>query len=183
MKKILTAIILSAFLIVSNNFCNAAMSRNEMYIGGLTFGSSTVQFLKMYGNPTVTEGGVEHLFSCKYGDSVEISYNAEINKIFKITVTDNNGWKTPKGLAVGMTIDKALELYGDADFIKNGDEKTVYAYFHLRGNEKDFGFIIVVDNATEKILKLEISGNNSMALFEDFFEPSVDYELGLEIKD
>lgn len=177
MKKFLTAIILSAFLLVGNNFCNAAMPRNEMYIGGLTFGSSTVQFLKMYGSPTVTEGGIEHLFSCKYGESVEISYNAEINKIFKITVTDNNGWKTPKGLAVGMTIDKALELYGDADFVKNGDEKTVYAYFHLRGNEKDFGFIIVVDNATEKILKLEISGNNSMALFEDFFEPSVDYEL------
>lgn len=180
MLKILTAIILSAFLLIGNNFCSAAMPQNEMYLGGLTFGSSTAKFLRMYGNPTKTEGGVEHLFSCYYGDTVQINYAADINKIFSITITDNNGWHTPRGLAVGMTIDKAVEFYGNADFEKYGAEKAAYVYFHSRGNRHDFGFVIIFDNATEKILKLEITGDNSMATFDDFLEGKINYELGIE---
>jgi len=180
MKKILTAIILSAFLLLGNSFCNAAMPRNEMYLGGLTFGSSTAQMFRMYGNPTKTEGGVEFLYDCTYGKSVKISYAADINKIFKITVLDNNGWTTPAGLAVGMTIDKAVELYGNADFEKFANGKAVYAYFHNNGKENDFGFIIFVDNETDKILAMEITGNNSMATFDDFFEGKVNYLLGIE---
>lgn len=180
MKKILTAIILSAFLLVSNNFCSAEMPRSEMYLGGLTFGSSTPRMLKMYGSPDKTEGGIEYLYDCTYGKSVEISYNSYTNKIFKIVVSENNGWKTPAGLAVGMTIDKAVELYGNADFEKYGNEKIVYAYFHKAGKENDFGFIIFVDNETDKILAMEITGNNTMATFDDFFESHVDRLLGIE---
>ena len=179
MKKILTAIIVSAFLLLGNNFCNAAMSRNEMYLGGLTYGSTTAQMLRMYRAPNKTEGGIEHMYDCYYGDGVRIGYNAYSNKIFEIIVSENNGWNTPRGIAVGMTFDKAVELYGDADFAKFGDEKIVYAYFHKAGKENDFGFIILVDNATEKILKLEISGDNSMVTFDDFFEGKINYELGI----
>ncbi len=180
MKKILTAIILSAFLLLGNNFCNAAMPRNEMYLGGLSYGSSTAQFLRMYGKPARTEGGVEHMYTCYYGNSAQIGYAADINKIFSITITDNNGWNTPRGLAVGMTIDKAVELYGNPDFEKYGAEKAAYVYFHSRGNSHDFGFIIIFDNATAKILKLEISGDNSMVTFDDFLEGKINYELGIE---
>ena len=174
MKKILTAVILSAFLIVSNNFCNAQMPRKEMYLGGLTFGTSTAQMLKMYSAPNKTEGGIEHLYTCYYGNGVKLSYNAYANKIFEIVVSENNGWNTPRGLAVGMTFDKAVELYGDADFAKFGDEKIVYAYFPTSGDKHDFAFLVVVDSATEKILQMEITGNNTMALFDDFFESHVD---------
>ena len=174
LKKFLTMVILSAFLFAGNSFCSASMPRNEMFLGGLTFGSPTAQILRMYGAPDKTEGGIEHLYSCRYGDSVKLSYNAHINKIFEVIVTENNGWTTPAGLSVGMTFDKAVELYGDADFAKFGNDKTVYIYFHSNGNVKDFGFMIVVDNATEKILRMEITGNNTMALFEDFFENRID---------
>lgn len=180
MNKFLTAIILSAFLLVGNSFCSASMPRNEMYLGGLTFGSSTVQFLKMYGKPTKTEGGIEHMYDCHYGDSVSIGYNAYTNKIFEIIVTENNGWNTPKGLAVGMTIDKALELYGESDFVQSGADKTVYAYFHSNGKENDFCFIILADDATGKILKMEITGSNPMVTLEDFFQSHVDRMLGIE---
>ena len=78
-----------------------------------------------------------------------------------------------------MTIDKAVEFYGNPDFEKYGAEKAAYVYFHSRGNRKDFGFIIIFDNATEKILKLEISGDNSMVTFDDFFEGKINYELGI----
>lgn len=178
--KTFIAIILSVFVILGNNFCSAAMSQKEMYLGGVTFGSSTPQLFRMYGFPNKTEGGVEQLYTCYYGDGVEISYNAYNNKIFQIIVTENNGWKTPKGLAVGMTIDKAIELYGNADFEKYGEDKAVYAYFHSTGKANDFGLVILVDNATDKILRLEITGNNPMVTFEDFFEPSVNYWLGIE---
>ena len=178
LKKILTAIILSAFLFVGNSFCSAEMPRKEMYLGGLTFGSPTAQMLRMYGNPRNTEGGIEYLYNCYYGKSVLIGYNAYANKIFKIVVKDNNGWNTPKGLAVGMTIDKALEMYGDADFLQNGDEKTVYAYFHKSGKQNDFGLIILVDNATEKILQMNLCGGNTMATFEEIFPDLVQNLIG-----
>ena len=178
--KTFIAIILSAFVILGNNFCSAAMARNEMYLGGLTFGSSTHQLFRMYGFPTKTEGGIEQLYDCQYGDSVKIGYNAYDNKIFKITVKENNGWTTPAGLAVGMTIDKAIELYGNADFEKYGADKAIYAYFHSNGKENDFGLVIMVDIYTDKILRLEITGGNPMVTFEDFFEPTVNYILGIE---
>ena len=182
MKKILTSIILSVFLIVGNNFCSAEMPRNEMYLGGLTFGSSTAQMLRMYGAPNKTEGGVEYMYDGYYGDGVRISYDAYINKIFQITVTENNGWKTPKGLAVGMTVSQAIELYGNADFEKYGAEKAAYAYFHSNGKSHDFGLIILADIQTDKILSLEITGNNSMVNFDDFFENRINYFLGIEIE-
>ena len=178
--KTFMAVILSAFVIFGNNFCSAEMARNEMYLGGLTFGSSTAQMLRMYKAPDKTEGGVEQLYDCNYGNSVKISYNAYNNKIFKITVLADNGWKTPKGLAVGMPISQAIEFYGNADFEKYGAEKAVYAYFHSNGKENDFGFVILVDNYTDKILAMEITGNNPMVLFDDFFENKINYMLGIE---
>lgn len=180
MKKIFTAIILSAFLIVGNNFCSAAMPRNEMYLGGLTYGSSTAQMLRMYKSPNKTEGGIEYMYDCTYGKSVKISYDAYNNKIFKITVLDNNGWKTPKGLAVGMSVSQAIELYGNADFEKYGAEKAAYVYFHNNGKQNDFGFVILADIYTDKILAMEITGDNTMATFDDFFEGKINYMLGIE---
>ena len=180
MKKIFTAIILSAFLIVGNNFCSAAMPQNEMYLGGLTYGTSTAKFIRMYGSPSRTEGGVEYMYTCYYGESVSINYDAYKNAIFSIKVTDNNGWHTPKGLAVGMPISKAIELYGNADFEKYGADKAAYVYFHNNGKCNNYGLIILVDSYTDKILSLEITGDNSMVNFEDFFEPTINYQLGIE---
>ena len=183
MNKFLITIILIAFLIVSNNFCNAAMSRNEMFLGGLTFGSSSDEMLEIYGLPDTNERGVEFLSTCTYGSGVNIGYRADVKKIFKIVVKENNGWKTPAGLAVGMKIDKAFKMYGRPDFEKFGENKIACAYFHYNENLRDFGFIIFADRSTGKILEMRLEGDNSMALFDDFFEPSVDYELGIENKD
>lgn len=180
MKKILTAIILSAFLIVGNNFCSAQIPRNEMYLGGLTYGTTTAKMLRMYGAPNKTEGGIEHMYDCYYGDGVRIGYNSYTNKLFEIVVTENNGWHTPKGLAVGMTVSQAIELYGNADFEKYGAEKAVYAYFHKNGNANDFGLIILADIQTDKILTLEITGNNSMVTFDDFFENRINRMIDIE---
>ncbi len=186
LKKILTAIILSAFVLFGNNFCSASMPRNEMFLGGLTFGSTSDYMIEIYGLPDTNERGVEYLSTCKYGSGVEIGYLSDQHKIFTIIVRENNGWTTPAGLSVGMTFDKAVELYGDADFEKVGDEKTAYAYFYYRYNkeiqnyEREAGFIILVDNATGKILEMRIETDNPMVGFEDFFEPSVNYLLGIE---
>lgn len=172
LKKFLLVIVLMLFS--TNNFCNAEMPRKEMYLGGLTFGSSTVQMLRMYGNPSKTEGGIEHLYTCHYGDTVTIGYNSYANKLFEIVVTENNGWHTPKGLSVGMTLDKMLELYGESDFVQSGADKSVYAYFHSNGKENDYGLIILVDDATSKILRMELFGGNTMAMFEDIFPNRVE---------
>ncbi|MBQ7704534.1 MAG: hypothetical protein IJT73_03775 [Selenomonadaceae bacterium] len=186
MKKFFIAIILSAFAIFGNNFCSASMPRSEMYLGGLTFGSSSDYMVELYGLPDTNERGVEYLSTCKYGSGVEIGYLADQHKIFSIIVRENNGWTTPAGLAVGMNREKIFDLYGRADFEKVGTEKTAYAYFYysynnrLENYERESGFIIFVDNATGKILEMRLETNNSMAAFEDFFEPSVNYFLGIE---
>lgn len=180
MNKIFIAVILSAFAIFGNNFCSAAMAKNEMYLGGITFGTSTAQMLKMYGAPTRTEGGVEQLYACRYGRGVEISYNAYINKIFQVAVTENNGWHTPAGLAVGADFNKIFELYGAEDFSQSYSGKTVYAYFHSNGKRNDFAFVALVDDDNGKILRLEITGENPMVNLEDFFQSYVERLLGIE---
>lgn len=178
--KTFIAIILSAFVIFGNNFCSAAMPQKEMFLGGVTFGSSTHKLFRMYGFPSKTEGGVEQLYTCYYGNGVEISYNAYNNKVFEIVVTENNGWKTPAGLAVGMDFNKMFEINGEADFSQSYGDNTVYAYFHSNGKVNDFAFIALVDDMTGKILRLEITGNNSMVTLEDFFQSHVKRILGIE---
>ena len=85
-----------------------------------------------------------------------------------------------------MTIDKALEMYGAPPFSKSGKDLTAYAYFTYRfigdssDYEKDYGFIILFDNATRKIVEMRVEGDNPMVGFEDYFEPSINYLLGIE---
>ena len=193
--KTFIAIILSAFAILGNNFCSAErgrydldrieMNRYEMFLGGLTFGSSIDTAFKMYGKPTANEQGAEFLSICNYGSGVEIAYLADTRNIFTIIVRENNGWTTPAGLAVGTNREKIFELYGQPEFTKVGKDKTAYAYFYYRYGsqntyEREAGFIILVDNATGKILEMRVETDNSMVGFEDYFEPSINYLLGIE---
>ena len=77
-----------------------------------------------------------------------------------------------------MKVAKMLELYGNADFKKFGADRSIYAYFHSNGKRNDFGLLVLVDNDTDKILRLEITGDNTMVEFDDFFENTVDYWIG-----
>ena len=166
LKKIFIAAVI--FLVAGQfGICNAAMPRNQMFLGGFTFGSRYSEMIKMYGEPIQVSDHVEDNYTCRYGDSVAIGYNKFSNKIQSITVTANNGWTTPEGLAVGMNISRATELYGAPEYKRIGKIKTAYCYFH--GN-REFGFIIVFDNKSEKILALSVHGGNTMVSFAESYK-------------
>lgn len=167
MGKFFVAAIMSVLVVVGQiSFCSA-MSYGEMYLGGFTVGSPYSEMKRTYGEPVQDEGHAEDNHSCHYGNSVHIGYSNLRNVIQSITVTANNGWKTPSGLAVGDNISKALDICGNADYTKSGAYKTVYCYVHRNGNKPDYGFFILFNKKSGKILELSLIGGNSMMSFDE----------------
>ena len=161
--KFFMAFIFVIMLATQINFCQA-MPYSEMYLGGLTVGSTVDEMKRIYGEPTSHKVGIEHLGSYAYGNNVGIGYfYFQKARITDITVSANNGWKTPSGLAVGDNISKALDLYGNPDYTQSGNFKTAYCYFHKSYNQqmesKDFGFIILFNKDSGKILELGLWGD------------------------
>jgi hypothetical protein len=48
-----------------------------------------------------------------YGDTVKIIPTADGEYVKSILVEGNNGWATPAGITVGMSIDEVTKIYGD----------------------------------------------------------------------
>lgn len=175
MKKFFIAVVicLIAFIAVIFslfpylNICNAKMPRDEMYLGGLTNGSSIAEMKKIYGTPTNEENS-----SCSYGDDVLIYYNTQEEKLQSIVVKSNNGWETPSGFCVGGNIRTVLNAYGSPDYSKSGDSKKAYLYFHCgkKKFEPDFGLVILVDESNGKILEIGIYGDTTEENFSDYYE-------------
>lgn len=168
LKKIFIAA-LSVFALVAGqfNFCNAAMSQSQMFLGGITVGTSYSEMIKIYGAPIQVADHIEDNYACRYGNSVAVGYNKFANKIQSVVVSANNGWKNPDGLAVGMKISAAQDLYGTPDYTKSGAKKTAHCYF---GDNRRLGFVIVFDNESEKILELGLYGGNTMVTFEESYQ-------------
>lgn len=176
LKKFFVAMFLTVFAFVGNSICSAKMPKSAMYLGGFTVGSSYFDMVRMYGEPIKT-GGAENNISAKYGSGVLIGYNNYNNKIQSITVTENNGWKTPRGLAVGSNISDVFDLYGNADYTESGSFKVAYCYFgemrysnSRQGYFPDFGFIILVNKNSGKILQMEVDGGGTMASFDETYQ-------------
>ena len=169
LKKIFIAMFLTVFAFVSNNICSAKMPRSEMYLGGIGFGSTYNEMVRIYGEPTDTHYGIEYMSTHKYGNSVEIEYFSYSDRICSIVVNENNGWKTPSGLAVGQNISKILDLYGNADYTESGTAKTAYCYFgEVSGGTPDFGFVFVFNKNSGKILQMGVY--SSMGRSASFYE-------------
>ena len=169
LTKFFVAAVMSVLVVVGQiSFCNA-MSYGEMYLGGFTVGSPYSEMKRTYGEPVQDEGHAENNYTARYGDSVQIGYNKVRGKIQLITVKADNGWKTPSGLAVGMNISDALDICGNADYTSAGANKTAYCYFHRRGGRIDFGFIILFNNKSGKILELSLDGGSDMAGFDEIY--------------
>ena len=155
------------------------MPYSEMYLGGLTVGSTVDEMKRIYGEPTSHKVGIEHLGSYAYGNNVGIGYfDYQKARITDITVSANNGWKTPSGLAVGDNISKALDLYGNPDYTRSGSFKTAYCYFHKtyyqQKESKDFGFIILFNKDSGKILELALLGDaGRSASFDEIYQSNL----------
>ena len=109
MKKIFA---LTIFLVLSAvNVCSA-LSIEEFNLGNVKLNMTYDEVVAMYGQPTSRLRGYSQLIHdvIIYGDSVEIAFMN--GKVRHVVTTANNGWKTPSGIYVGMSIDKVIKIYG-----------------------------------------------------------------------
>lgn len=167
------AVIVGTMAFTSN--CSATISSNQLALGGITCGSmrnpvSISAATRIYGEPT-RKSGMESFGTYDYGGTAFVGFSEGI--ISDVTVTANNGWKTPAGLRVGMTANDAIRIYGDPDKSETRGNKRVYIYFvdYLRKGEGHLG--ICFDNNTKKITKLNIM-RSIMADFNQYYSGWLD---------
>ena len=118
--------------ILASEIC-FAIDKNEFALGGVVPNMPYNALVSMYGQPTSKTKGYAQLIHevVKYGDDVEIGLMG--NKIRYVVTTANNGWKTPSGVSVGMSIDEVVKILGrNYDTEKrpsplDGDRKFFYA--------------------------------------------------------
>ena len=146
--------------------CSATISPNQLALGGIPcVGKGSSYVTKIYGTPT--RGlGMESFGTYDYGGTAFVDFSE--GTVTSITVTANNGWKTPAGLRVGMTANEAVRMYGDPDKSEARGDKRIYIYFvdYLRKGAGHLG--ICFDNTTKKITKLNVM-HSTMADFDEYY--------------
>lgn len=97
-----------------------SFTEQDVELGGIRLGMSYDEVIQLKGKPSKEEKGYAQLISkvIFYGNDAEIGFLNQ--KVRYVTVTANNGWKTPAGLYAGMTMEEAEKMYGT-------DYKTVSA--------------------------------------------------------
>ena len=109
LKKIFATVIVLVAAVAS--VCGA-VGKNDFSLGGVWLNMPYNDVVKMYGQPTSRPGGYAQLVTdvIKYGNGVEIGFLGK--NVRYVVTTANNGWKTPSGLHVGMSIDEAIRICG-----------------------------------------------------------------------
>ncbi len=148
LKKIFA---MAIFLVLSVASVCSAVDRNEFSLGGIYLNMPYNDVLKMYGQPTSRPGGYAQLVTdvIKYGSDVEIGFLGK--NVRYVVTTANNGWKTPSGLHVGMTIDEAIRIYGTDYKISTRSQSDIYdwmksqPYFPLTWTGKKYSWSRVAE--------------------------------------
>lgn len=89
-----------------------AISANEFSIGGVYLNMPYNDIIKIYGQPTSRPGGYAQLVTnvIKYGSNVEIGFLGD--KVRYAVTTADNGFQTPSGVRVGLTLDSVINILG-----------------------------------------------------------------------
>lgn len=129
MKKVFMMTALITVMMVAS-VCSA-IGRNEFSLGGIYLNMPYNSVIKMYGQPTSHPGGWAQLVTdcIKYGNDVEIGFCNK--KVRYVTVTANNGWKTPSGVYVGMSINDVIRKYGSNYTTENQSVRFDHQREHL----------------------------------------------------
>ena len=170
-----TAFSIMAFFAAQISICSAKMPPDEMCLGGIGYGTSIDELIALHGKPEANYHGYETSATYVYGGEnlILIHYNRETQKIHGLHNLKNTEWTTPAGIGIGSDISDAVKLYGEPAIKRVGETKTAYCYAHekyddiLKRYVRDFGFFIGVDNASGKIVELEIFGDTVYTAFEE----------------
>jgi len=157
MKKILLLTI--CCMIVFIGTVMASVPASELAIGGIGIGASGSYVRSVYGNPDdVKSYSWGEIW--KYG-SFELVF--EKDTVLSLKSVGNNGLSTPAGLAVGMKIGTAYDLYGKADY--QGKEQTELVR-HPKGC--DYHYIFRSSNQMLMILYTKNDVINAMEIKQGY---------------
>lgn len=130
MKKIF--IMTVVFILTVAEVC-FAIGKNDFNLGGVYPNMSYDTVIKMYGQPTSIPGGYTQLVSnvIMYGDNVEIGFSGK--KVRYIVTTANNGWKTPSGIHVGMSINEVIQICGNDYKTRTRSQNDIHDWMKQSG--------------------------------------------------
>lgn len=114
LKYIIFSVLLAIIcMVVVMGSSLAAVKTNDICLGGIYPGMTYQEVTAIYGPPEREERGYAQLVHkvIFYGDNVEIGFCGE--KVLYVTVTANNGWKSPQGLHAGMDLNEAKRINGE----------------------------------------------------------------------
>lgn len=106
-------------------------------LGGIEIGDDWSLVTSRYGTPDYTQmltpkdikKKADPLNTYSYGKTVFIETSPEpVQFVRSISVTANNGWKTPRGIGVGSTVPQLLNTYGNPTNTSTLDGNKVYSY-------------------------------------------------------
>lgn len=150
MFRITALCLMLLFGFASHSFAELSASRIAL---GVQLGETAAAVKKVFGEPDrVTKETVK---SEAYGDFVETTMiygnNSVVVKLYnenvwKIESNSKNGWRTPDGVTVGMTLQDMFSRLGKEDIkspAENGE--TLYWYNHDTNSQVDRGNLYVFE--------------------------------------
>ena len=118
MKKFLTTMTLGTALLAGSSFASAEetawMTQVDVSLGGMQPRMSLDYVREIYGPMKETTTHYDK-HAVGYGDTVKIIPTADGRGVKSILVEANNGWATPAGITVGMSIDEVKKIYGSGE--------------------------------------------------------------------
>ena len=118
MKKFLTTMTLGTALLAGSSFASAGetawMTQADVSLGGMQPRMSLDYVREIYGPMKETTTHYDK-HAVGYGDTVKIIPTADGRGVKSILVEANNGWATPAGITVGMSIDEVKKIYGSGE--------------------------------------------------------------------
>lgn len=116
MKKLWASLAAGVMVMAAGTLASAGetawMTADDVSVGWMQPRMSLEEVQKVYGpmKKTTTHYNKNAL---GYGDTVKIIPASDGQTVKSILVTGNNGWATPAGITVGMSIDEVKKIYGD----------------------------------------------------------------------
>ena len=152
MKYFLSLLLNTVFtLLLFSSILSAAISPNQLSLGGIYLGDSIDRVYSIYGKPrTITNNGPTTEYY--YGNGLLITFwnESQPKDVIEIKVTERNGFATPAGIEVGMHEDILYQVYGKPDIRY---ARNVVHYQKYVNNENQSQYIIFAVSE-EKIIEI-----------------------------
>ncbi len=118
MRKFVVSSILGALIFAGGTYVSAGetawMSEDDVSLGGMQPCMSLEQVEEVYGPMKETKTHYNKN-AVGYNDTVKIIPTADGKYVKSILVEADNGWATPAGITVGMSIDEVTKIYGSGE--------------------------------------------------------------------